>query len=77
MSGCVNFFSGLCFVQPTIAWRQKWEIQQKSNICEADLHHAPFKLCVRFSLALALGASSEETGGLANFGSFHGNTGAM
>ena len=42
-----------------------------------DLHHKPFKLCVRLSLALALGASSEETGGLANFGSFHGNTGAM
>ena len=27
--------------------------------------------------ALALGTSSDETGGLANFGSFHGNTGAM
>ena len=26
---------------------------------------------------LALGTSSDETGGLANFGSFHGNTGAM
>jgi hypothetical protein len=66
-------------VQPTIFWHTKYEAHRntasKKQIRKLRWLAAVFVKST--PLALTFGASKEETGGLANFGSFHGNRGAM